>query len=1136
MIFERNDLIPGIARGISWSASHPYALIFLIGVIITFPVIMAGLPLGSHDGVTNAFYADNFANQVFLGEFYPRWLYLTNGGLGSPTFFSYQPLPSYIALFFKVLPISTLHQLGLVSSLAVILSGVAAYLWLKEISTPVSALLGATFFMLLPYPGFDLYVRGAYGEGITFVWMPLIMYFAVRISRGSRMAGVGLAFCYALLCLTHLPVTVMFSGIPLLYTLLISRRGRRLIHFAYCAGGMLLGAGIAAIYLIPVGAYQSYAYLHELREGHFHYSFWLLTTQFNGAAVFYWMPFIVVIAGFAAFLFAFANMHSRRHELIFWMVVLAACLFMLFKISTPVWAAFTTLQAIQFPFRFNAIMSVAVLPLFALAIAPVRNPIRLHSLIVIAVFLLFGLYLAADLRKVASGSFLTPGDGELAAHERMQRLQLETKGRWPRTVPFEEIDLEKNLEKIPTQNGERARAFVTSGTGTVNVTKWRPRKIELEIDAPTEATVNVSQFYFPGWNARIAGSGSELPVSPSKDLGLVTFSAAGKRVVNVTLDKLWPEYLAEWISGISLLMTMCLGFLIYRRGSGDSLSGEEVETGIDDMIPAEPPFSPSRTYETDDPRMESPESSWSRIRRYFTPLFNDLYGFCLRHRLVVGVLGVVLIYGLWISNLSTHPGGFFVDESCQAYNSYLIGTTGTSENGTRFPLFYQCYTGMHTQWMSPTLMYLMAGMFAIISPSLLAAHIYAATVVFLGVLLLGFLAFRISGRRSVGLIVFGIALLTPWIFEISRLVHEVVWQAFTVALFLFCLHRTYSRAKWTASDYLSVGTSLALITYAYAAGRVIAPLFALGLLLFGTNRRALTGIIKTWIVYGLMLIPFFMVYLTNPQAVTARFGQVSKLSWNNSIFENLTAVLTVLSADLSLKFLLYDGDQNSRHHLASGMGEFLVAGFALSVLGLIIVLVRHRADPWWRFVLFGTVASLMPGALTEPNHALRGIAFPIFIVTLSIPGVSWLLGDGRVPPAEGEPSNQSRYGRALLFSLLFLILVQAAMFQARYVDKGDERNFPFEHEYPEILAKALAETDRPIYLEDDPTYIHAYWYAATQGIDASNFVHLRQNEQPPDGSLVITRRESCSDCQKIDRKGDFMLYRKIRPEPAPSMP
>lgn len=110
------------------------------------------------------------------------------------------------------------------------------------------------------------------------------------------------------------------------------------------------------------------------------------------------------------------------------------------------------------------------------------------------------------------------------------------------------------------------------------------------------------------------------------------------------------------------------------------------------------------------------------------------------------------------------------------------------------------------------------------------------------------------------------------------------------------------------------------------------------------------------------------------------------------------------------------------------------------------------------------------------------------------------------------------------------------MFQARYVDKGDERNFPFEHEYPEILAKALAETDRPIYLEDDPTYIHAYWYAATQGIDASNFVHLRQNEQPPDGSLVITRRESCSDCQKIDRKGDFMLYRKIRPEPAPSMP
>ena len=1134
MILERNDLIRGITRGIVWSASYPYILIFLIGLLITFPIVMAGLPVGSHDGVTNAFYADSFAHQVFLGEFYPRWLYLTNGGLGSPTFFSYQPLPSYIAILFKVFPTNSLHQLGLASSLALILSGMAAFLWLKQISSPISALVGAIFFLLLPYPGFDLYVRGAYGEGIAFLWMPLIMYFAVRISRGSRMACVGLAFCYALLCLTHLPVTVIFSGIPPLYTLLISRKGSRLRHFACCLSGMSLGVGIAAIYLIPVVAYQNYAYLHELREGHFNYSFWLLTTQLNGAAVFYWMPFIVVSAGFAAFLFAFLKIRTHRPELIFWMFVLSACLFMLFKISTPIWAAFTTLQAIQFPFRFNVIISVAALPLFALAVARVRDPLKPQSLFVIALFLILGLYLATDLRKVASGAFFTPGDAELAAHERMHRLQLETKGRWPRTVPFEEIDLEKNLERIPVQDGERSRAFVTSGTGTVSVTKWQPRAIEVEIDASTETTVNVSQFYFPGWHARIAGSEEELPVSSSRDLGLVAFSApAGKRFINVTLDKLWPECIAEWTSIISLLVTICLGFRMYRRRSEESQSMAEVGNSLENVTSVDPVLSSFTGAETDELLSQSHESAWRSIISVVSPVLIYLYRFCSRYQLLIGALGVVIIYGLWISKLSTHPGGFFVDESCQAYNSYLIGTTGTAENGTRFPLFYQCYTGMHIQWMSPTLMYLMAGMFAIVSPSILAARIFAATIVFLGVSLLGILAFRISGRRSVGLIVFGIALLTPWIFEISRLVHEVAWQAFTIVLFLICLYRTYSRDKWAASDFLSVGVSLALITYAYAAGRVIAPLFALGLVIFGTNTRALKGIIKTWAVYGLTLIPFFIVYVTNPQAVTARFGQVSKLSWNNSILENLTAVLTVIRADLSLKFLLYDGDQNSRHHLASGMGEFLVGGLALSVLGLIVVLIRYRTSAWWLFVVFGTFASLMPGALTEPNHALRGIAFPIFMVTLSIPGVLFLLGDSGVPPAEKNPIPDPRYGRALLFGLLFLMSVQATMFHIRYFDKGDERNFPFEKEYPEILAKALAEPDRPIYLEEDPTYIHAYWYAATQRINASNFIHLGQTEQPPDGSLVITRRESCSDCQQLDRKGDFMLYRKIKPAPSP---
>ena len=1130
MAVDRNDVSNRITAGIYRIARNPYAILFLLGLIITFPVMWMGLPFNSHDGLTNALYADNFTHQILLGEIYPRWLYLTNGGLGSPTFFSYQPLPSYIALFFKFVSTDSMQQLGVASSVGVILSGMAAFLWLKEISKPVPALIGAALYMVLPYPvGHDLYVRGAFGEGFTFIWMPLIMYFVVRLCRGDRRAIIGLAVSYALLCLTHLPVTVIFSAIPPLFILFLANREKRIDRLVSTVGGMILGSGIAAVYLIPVGAYESYAYLHELREGNFHYSFYLMTTELavRGYWTYFWMPFVAVTSGIVSFLGGFfLNSPKRRRELVFWMLVLFASSFMLLEISSPIWATFRYLQAIQFPFRFNAVISVAVLPLFVHALATIRRPFKWHSLLLILFFSFLGLYLVNDLRKAAAGASFTQGPEVLAVREWIRRLQPETKGRWPRTVPFQEGDLEKNLEKIPVINGERARAFVTNGTAEVAVMKWLPRRIELQIDSSTQATINVSQFYFPGWRARIAGSGQELSVSPSPGLALVAFSVPpGKRHVNVTLDKLWPEVIAEWISGFSVLLTLVFGWIFYKRHEPFDMDETDPEDQ-GDLLETEPDHSASvkapGPQNTAASLLESTHAVMGSILYRSITYLSTLVG---AHQLLLGSLAVIFLYGLYISNLSTHPGGFYVDESCKAYNAYLIGTTGVAENGATFPLFYQCYTGMYTQWMSSPLMYLMAGMYTVVPPSILSARIFAATIGFLASLLLGFLAFRISGCRSVGMVISLIALVTPWLFEISRFVHETVWQGFTVVLFLFCLFRSYARDKWSASDFLSVGTSLALVTYAYAAGRVLAPLFAFGLIIFAVNRHALVGIIKTWAVYAVLLIPLVIVYFTNPQAVIARFGQVSKLSWTNSFFENASAVASVLSSDLSLKFLLYDGDQNARHHLPTGVGEFLVGAFALSILGLLIVLALHRSSPWWRFILFGTFVSLIPGAITEPNHALRGIAFPIFVITLAVPAVMWLLGpDSAKTGKEIEPGGIP-FRRMLLFSLLALTLIQAAMFQVRYLDKGDERNFPFDREYPLILNQALAAPDRPIYLEEGPTYVHAYWYAVTQGIDVSSFVLLRDKKLPPVGSLVITGRDTCSDCEKIDRKGDFTLNR-----------
>ena len=64
---------------------------------------------------------------------------------------------------------------------------------------------------------------------------------------------------------------------------------------------------------------------------------------------------------------------------------------------------------------------------------------------------------------------------------------------------------------------------------------------------------------------------------------------------------------------------------------------------------------------------------------------------------------------------------------------------------------------------------------------------------FAACLLLGLLAKRISGQRKIGIIVAGSALLTPWFFELGRLVFDAHLSAFTVVVFLLAAYRIQSK-------------------------------------------------------------------------------------------------------------------------------------------------------------------------------------------------------------------------------------------------------------------------------------------------------------------------------------------------------
>src|SRR5689334_25425989 len=153
-------------------------------------------------------------------------------------------------------------------------------------------------------------------------------------------------------------------------------------------------------------------------------------------------------------------------------------------------------------------------------------------------------------------------------------------------------------------------------------------------------------------------------------------------------------------------------------------------------------------------------------------------------RILLCATAVILLFRLYTWGVSQNPPGFYLDESATAYNAYLVSRTGAGEFGPRFPILFQEYAQENPTYINPLTIYLLAILFRFLPPSTLVARMFAAFWMFAACLLLGVLAKRISGQRKIGIIVAGTALLTPWLFDIGRLVWDAHFSAFTVVLFL----------------------------------------------------------------------------------------------------------------------------------------------------------------------------------------------------------------------------------------------------------------------------------------------------------------------------------------------------------------
>jgi hypothetical protein len=554
-----------------------HALILLLyGTVLTLPATWPGFILGD-DVFAHLIWSRHFADQLWAGEVYPRWLFGMNAGLGSPVFQFYGPVPYYFTALFRPLVSHDpegWRQLGLAAALAVIASGFTAYAWLRRLTGEKAALIGAVLYMSAPYHlAVDLYQRFAFAELWGFVWMPLVMLSVRASMRGGVGALAGLSLSYALLIMTHLPTTLLFSWVPVAYVLWMAEPGDRIGPFVRVTGGMLLGMGLSAIYLVPAMTTQQYVQFDILTSGHFDVTNNFLFSDAYVNSVMGTVSHragLITLATAALVLFAMLVGGLKKNcgyarERLFWGAVGTLAVFMMLPPSEPLWRLIPSLQFVQFPVRFNAVLLVACAVLVALAISPVlQRGRKLQAILLLGAA--FGL-LIPSIAALKDHLFLSREIGPPSLDRLVELFGTDHPGLatrfkatksssceylLPKWLPQEQLGL--SLFEDVLQKQRRAGKNVTQESPQIQFARWQPPHIELAVETDVEARIKLHQYFYPGWVARLDGGSTRLDVRPSSPDGLLELAVPpGTHRVRIVREALPEERAGQIISGAALV-------------------------------------------------------------------------------------------------------------------------------------------------------------------------------------------------------------------------------------------------------------------------------------------------------------------------------------------------------------------------------------------------------------------------------------------------------------------------------------------------------------------------------------------------------------------------------------------------------
>lgn len=521
-------------------------LIFLIACFVSIPLILPLLRSGyfpSHDGEWAVVRAAEMFRELRDNQFPARYSGTLNFGYGYPLFNFAYPFPYYLATVLHFFRFSFIESIKTLFIVSVPLSGFFMYLLSKLLwKNWLAGFLSMILYLYLPYRLVDLYVRGSLGESLAFVLYPLIIFFAVLVTRNVRnlRAAALLALSLGALIGTHNIMAVymlIILGIFLLSLLFVHKTRQAGIDIAAVVFGFLLSCFFwvpallekknIALSIIPIADRN----LYFVKIAQLIIPSWGYGTPTDSNP----FTYNIGLAQIAAIILSFCAVYLARKKIkeyyifIFFTLLTLIFILMMFPFANFFWHL-PILSEINYPWTLLLPIGFLTSIISGSMLLLPKTKIIAGILIITAVILTFP--------NARVSSYINYPDSYYMTNEATTTSSNELMPLWVKTQPTQRFE-----QKIEGKNIVVSNLIYNSKSINFNLDSKLPQKIQ------------INAIYYPGWTARLNGLSTQIKYNNNHGVMQITVPD-GKSNVRLVFKETNTRLIADMISTLSLILLL----------------------------------------------------------------------------------------------------------------------------------------------------------------------------------------------------------------------------------------------------------------------------------------------------------------------------------------------------------------------------------------------------------------------------------------------------------------------------------------------------------------------------------------------------------------------------------------------------